>query len=90
MTIEIPEKLEMALKTKATLCGTSPDLYLREMLEHDLEGMLEAKAPVVPYKSSRGILAKYGPAPTAEEIDENRRDMLRGSIFAEDVPGLQP
>jgi hypothetical protein len=90
MTIEIPEKLEIALKTKATLCGTSPALYVSEMLEHDLEGLLETKAPVMPYKSSYGILAKYGPAPTAEEIDENRKDMLRGSIFAEDAPGLQP
>jgi hypothetical protein len=84
MTIEIPEKLEMALKTKATLCGTSPDLYVREMLEHDLEALLKTKVPLKPYKSSYGILAKYGPAPTAEEIDESRRDMLRGSIFAED------
>jgi hypothetical protein len=24
------------------------------------------------------MLAKYGPAPSAEEIDENRRDMFRG------------
>ncbi len=85
MTIEIPEKLEMALKHKAVLRGTSPALYVREVLEHDLEALLETKTPLVPYKSSRGILAKYGPAPTEEEIDENRRDMLRNSIFAEDA-----
>jgi hypothetical protein len=85
MTIEIPEKLEMALKTKATLRGTSPALYVNQMLEHDLAGLLETKAAVVPYKNSRGILTKYGPAPSAEEIDENRRDMLRGSIFDEDI-----
>jgi hypothetical protein len=24
------------------------------------------------------MLAKYGPAPSAEEIDENRREMFRG------------
>ncbi len=85
MTIEIPGKLETALKTKATLRGKSPALYVSEMLEHDLEGLLETKSAVVPFKNSRGILAKYGPAPTAEEIDENRRDMLRGSVFAEDT-----
>jgi len=28
------------------------------------------------------MLAKYGPAPSAEEIDENRKDMFRG--FGED------
>ena len=27
-----------------------------------------------PTRSARGILAKYGPAPSAEEIDENRDD----------------
>ncbi len=85
MTIEIPEKLEMALKTKAGLCGTSPAVYVREMLEHDLEALLKTKGAVVPYKNSRGILSKYGPAPSAEEIDENRKDMLRNSIFAEDA-----
>jgi len=85
MTIELPEKLETALKHKAVLHGKSPALYVREILEHDLEAMLETKTPVVPFKDSYGILAKYGPAPTEEEIDENRRDMLRNSIFAEDA-----
>jgi hypothetical protein len=28
------------------------------------------------------MLAKYGPAPSAEQIDENRREMFRG--FAKD------
>jgi hypothetical protein len=37
----------------------------------------EAELPRKPLKSARGILAKYGPGPSAEEIDENRRDMLR-------------
>jgi hypothetical protein len=30
------------------------------------------------------LLAKYGPGPSEEEIDENRREMFRG--FAQDVP----
>jgi hypothetical protein len=34
-----------------------------------------------PLRIPRNILAPYGPAPTAEEIDENRREMLQG--FAE-------
>ncbi len=37
-----------------------------------------------PKKSGYGLLAKYGPGPSEEEIDENRREMLRG--FAQDVP----
>jgi len=35
-----------------------------------------------PFTSGYGMLAKYGPAPSAEEIDENRREMFRG--FGED------
>ena len=31
-----------------------------------------------PLKSAYGLLAEFGPAPSAEEIDENRRDMFRG------------
>jgi hypothetical protein len=31
------------------------------------------------------MLAKYGPAPTAEEIDENRKEMLKNTIFAKDA-----
>ena len=31
-----------------------------------------------PLKSAYGLLAEYGPAPSAEKIDENRRDMFRG------------
>jgi hypothetical protein len=37
-----------------------------------------------PKKSAYGLLAKYGPGPTEEEIDENRREMFSG--FAQDVP----
>ncbi len=37
-----------------------------------------------PKKSAYGLLAKY-PGPTAEEIDENRREMF--SSFSELAPG---
>ena len=42
----------------------------------------EAQQQVTPKKSAYGLLAQYGPGPSAEEIDENRREMFRG--FAED------
>jgi hypothetical protein len=38
--------------------------------------------PGQPFETGYGMLAKYGPAPSAEEIDENRRDMFRN--FAQD------
>jgi len=34
-----------------------------------------------PAQTGRGMLVKYGASPSAEEIDENRREMFRG--FAE-------
>ena len=37
-----------------------------------------------PKKSIYGLLAAYGPSPSAEEIDENSQDMFRD--FAEDAP----
>lgn len=84
MTIELPETLEIALKVKALSLGTSTAMYVRDVLERELDAPLAAE-PVKPFKNSRGMLAKYGPAPTAEEIDENRREMLRGTIFDPDV-----
>jgi hypothetical protein len=38
--------------------------------------------PGQPFETGYGMLAKYGSAPSAEEIDENRRDMFRN--FAQD------
>ena len=31
----------------------------------------------VPFKTGRGMFAKYGQAPSAEEIDANRADMFQ-------------
>ena len=41
-------------------------------------GKLAEAAPRKPLKTGRGMFAKYGPAPSAEEIDENRREMFKG------------
>jgi len=40
--------------------------------------------PLKPKKSAYGLLARYGPGPTEEEIDENRRELFRR--FAQDIP----
>ncbi len=82
MTIELPEQLQAELKDRASARGVSPDLYLREVLERDFGAEV---SPTAPLKSSYGMLAKYGPAPSADEIDESRADMLRTSIFAMDA-----
>jgi hypothetical protein len=41
----------------------------------------ELGQPAHPFKSGYGMLAKYGPAPSAEELDEQRREMFRGFAF---------
>ena len=81
LNIEIPDALEAALKAKAHEQGVSTSGYARQVLERAL-GENAAQEPK-PKKSAFGLLAQYGPGPTAEEIDENRREMFRG--FAEDI-----
>lgn len=82
LNIEIPDALEAALKTKAHEQGANASSYARRVLEQALS---ENPAPKPRQKQSAlGLLAQYGPGPSAEEIDENRREMFRD--FAEDVP----
>lgn len=81
LTIEIPENLAAALKAKAQAEGISADRFVADVLQKTLATDL-AQANSRPLKTGRGMLAKYGPAPSAEEIDENRREMFRN--FARD------
>ena len=71
-TIDLTDEQLAALKAKAAGEGLSLEGWLRKIADHESEPRHK------PYKTGRGMLAKYGPAPSAEEIDENRRDMLRG------------
>jgi len=82
MNLELPEKLEAALKVQANAHGVSPAGYVCEVLERDLAPSLKAPSPGIPFKTGRGMFAKYGQAPSAEEIDANRADMFRN--FGED------
>lgn len=82
MTIELPENLASALRAQANAQGFSADVYARELLQRELVPSLETQSSAVPYKTGRGMFAKYGPAPSAEEIDANRADMFRS--FGED------
>ncbi|HYA15825.1 MAG TPA: hypothetical protein VEF06_00095 [Bryobacteraceae bacterium] len=52
-----------------------------ELIEKALDALDAKPAPAQPRKpkkSAYGLLAQYGPGPTAEEIDENRREMFSG------------
>ncbi len=75
--IEIPDSQAVALKTKAAAQGLTLKAWLERLAE---EAPAETGKPL---KTGRGMLAKYGPAPSAEDIDENRKEMFGG--FAEPV-----
>jgi hypothetical protein len=69
--IEIPDDQASALKAKAAEQGLTLKAWLGKLAKEESPSQR-------PLKTGRGMLAKYGPAPSAEEIDENRRDMFRG------------
>ena len=76
LTIEIPDELAAALQAKAQAEGLSPDSYVGRVLEKTLVETSAQTEPVrLPFKNSYGILAKYGPAPSAEEIDQVRKEL---------------
>lgn len=77
MTIELPEYPKAALKAEANAHGVSANGYARELLKRDLGPSLETQSSGVPFKTGRGMFAKYGQAPSAGQIDTNRADMFR-------------
>ncbi len=74
--IEIPDDQAAALKERAAAQGLTLKAWLGKLAEESPTPTRKA------LKTGRGMLARYGPAPSAEEIDENRRDMF--SSFAQD------
>jgi hypothetical protein len=84
MILELPENLEAALNALASAHGVSPAGYIYEVLERELAAALELKLSSKPFESGRGMFAKYGEAPSSDEIDANRAEMFRG--FGEEAP----
>jgi hypothetical protein len=63
--------------------STIDKVRLVEQIMATLEQTLE-EADKRPRKSLLGVLSQYGPAPSAEEIDEARREMW-GNFPREDI-----
>ncbi len=82
LNIELPDALALQVKAQAQAEGMSPDRFVSRVLENTLAAV-EPQKSTKPFETGYGMLAKYGPAPSAEEIDENRRDMFRN--FAQDL-----
>jgi hypothetical protein len=74
--IEISDDQAAILKAKAAAQGLTLKAWLEKLAEEGMEAKAKRK------KSAFGLLAQYGLDPSAEEIDENRREMFRG--FADD------
>jgi hypothetical protein len=77
LDIELPDALGAAVKAQAQAEGVSADRFVSRVLENTLAPVLTPTQSNKPFETGYGMLAKYGPAPSAEEIDENRRDMFR-------------
>jgi hypothetical protein len=84
MTITLPlePREEAKLIAAAQAKGLSTDALVRKALDPILADLPDE--PVKAKKSAYGLLAKYSPGRTEEEIDRNRREMFRG--FGEDLP----
>ena len=84
VTIDLSEQNAAALEAQALAAHMPPERYLNKIVARALEGDQPAEQSRKPKKSAYGLLAKYGPGPTGEEIDENRREMFSG--FGELAP----
>jgi plasmid stability protein len=78
--IDLPDAQAAALQAKAAAQGLSLEEWFRKIAGQEAP----VNGEVSPRKSAYGLLAQYGPGPSEEEIDDNRKDMSRG--FAEDAP----
>jgi hypothetical protein len=81
MTITLPlePQEEAKLLAVARAKGVSANALVREAVNRIIaEAPGEPTIKKEPTRSARGILAKYGPAPSAEEIDQNRAEMCAG------------
>jgi hypothetical protein len=77
LTLPLQPQEEARLVAAAQARGVSLDALVREALGRIFaEADAQAAPGKEPTRSLRGLLAKYGPAPSAEEIDQNRAEMF--------------
>ncbi len=78
MTITLPlePQKEAKLIALAQEKGLSADELVREAIDKILAEAPEVSPRKEPTHSLRGLLAKYGPGPSAEDIDQNRAEIF--------------
>lgn len=75
LLIELPPEQEAQLLVEAQARGLSPTQLVQDALREILaKSGRHAQQP--PKHSLYGLLAEHGTAPSAEDIDENRREMF--------------
>ena len=76
--IELSDQQAAVLQEKAAAQGLALQDWVWKLANPDSDSHQLTKS----FETGYGMLAKYGSAPSGDEIDENRREMFRG--FAED------
>lgn len=83
LTIQISDEIGAALQAQALAQGVTAARYASRVIEKTLAPGVEPESSSQPFETGYSMWAKYGPAPSIEEIDENRREMFRN--FAQDL-----
>jgi hypothetical protein len=86
MEVHFTPEQEAQLAHMATRIGTDAEHLVKNaalrLLENEDAFAGADMKPASPFKTGRGMFAKYGPSPSTEDIDANRAEMF--SRFAED------
>lgn len=76
ITLPLEPQKQAKLNAVAESKGMTADELVSEAIDKIIAEAPEGAAHQEPTLSLRGLLAKYGPAPSAEEIDQNRTEMF--------------
>ena len=77
ITLPLQPQEEAKLLAAARSRGISANALVQEAVNRIIAAVPgEESIKKEPTRSVRGLLAKYGPAPSSEEIDENRAEMF--------------
>jgi len=83
LQLSLTAQEEAQLLAKAQAEGVTPEALVKHAIGPLINGtddqIIQSR---LPKKTMLGLLANYGPAPSAEEIDKNRREMF--SSFGRD------
>ena len=77
LTLSLEPRKEAKLIAVAESKGMTANELVNQVIDKILSDAHEATTHKEPTISLRGLLAKYGTAPSAEEIDQSRVDMFR-------------